>query len=181
MGADGSLFATRRALYPCVPEHLLDDFIVSMSVVFEGYRLVSAPDVHAYEKSAAASADEFRRKRRIACRAYSSHRHIWPMVQKMVCTNRFKYVSHRIIRWYGAAFGGASVLFGVVFMLIVSPKLALAGVALGLLLLAFCRWSKNGLVASLTEIGRALFATMLGVVDSWRGKRYQTWQPVQGR
>ena len=40
MGADGSIFAVRRELYPDFPDTVQDDFTVSMSAVFAGRRLV---------------------------------------------------------------------------------------------------------------------------------------------
>lgn len=182
MGADGSLFATRRALYPEVPAHLLDDFIVSMSVVFAGKRLISAPDVIAYEKSAARSADEYRRKRRIACRAYSSHRHLAPAIRRMSLANRYKYLSHRFIRWYGATWAVLSASFalaGVATLWGLMPTVVL------LFAMLVALWAvlhaRRGPLGRVAELLRALWATMRGVGDALAGKRYQTWQPAQSR
>lgn len=182
MGADGSIFATRRALYPEVPAHLLDDFIVSMSVVFAGRRLISVPDVVAYEKSAASSGDEFRRKRRIAARAYASHRYLAPRLRRMRAVDQYKYVSHRVVRWYGGALvavGWVSFILGVYG--VAEPAaagvtaLATVGVAAAILKV------RRGAVGRVAEMARAIYATLLGVIDAWRGKRYQTWQPPQTR
>lgn len=182
MGADGSLFATRRANYPEVPEHLLDDFIVSMSVVFDGLRLVSAPDVRAYERSAVASVDEFRRKRRIACRAYSSHRHLVPRLARMSIINLYKYLSHRFIRWYGAAFAALSALFGLAWIDASFGRLWMLGFTiLGALAIAVVLAQRRGPGAKIRALLLAIVATLLGVIDAWRGKRYQTWQPAQTR
>ena len=182
MGADGSIFATRLAYYPSVPSHLLDDFITSMSVIFAGLRLISVPDVRAYERSASRSVDEFRRKRRIACRAFSSHRHLWPQIRAMNPVDRYKYVSHRLIRWHGAAFAALSVLFGLMFLAALIGPLWSAGV-----LVASCalvalgqRTGAPGL-SHTYDLLCALWATLLGVYDSWRGVTYQTWQPIQNR
>ena len=35
--------------------------------------------------------------------------------------------------------------------------------------------------AKIAELLRAVWATMLGVIDAWKGKTYQTWQPPQSR
>lgn len=182
MGADGSIFATRLTHYPCVPPHLLDDFITSMSVIFAGLRLISVPDVLAYERSASKSADEFRRKRRIACRAFSSHRHLWPQLRAMGALDRYKYVSHRLIRWHGAAFAALSALFGLMFLgALVGPLWSLAAL-LGAVALVVAGWRTGAPgLSHLYELLRALWATLLGVYDSWRGVTYQTWQPVQSR
>lgn len=181
LGADGSIFATRRALYPYVPPHLMDDFIVSMSVIFAGRRLVSAPDVIAYEQAATASADEFRRKRRIACRAYGSHRHISHQVWKLAFPERVKYVSHRMIRWYGLVFAALSAAFFVLFLATLSWPL---GVAAGLAIAAFAKWGGRLKIKGVSHAHEALillWATLLGILDAWSGKTYQTWQPPQSR
>jgi hypothetical protein len=182
MGADGSLFATRRAYYPEVPAHLLDDFIVSMSIVFAGLRLVSAPDVIAYERSVAASSDEFRRKRRIACRAYSSHRYLGPKLARMSALDLYKYGSHRFVRWYGAASAALCAVFGLLWIGIGFGVAWAAGIAVLLAVsIAVILRQRSGPAARIGEMIRAIVATMLGVVDAWRGKRYQTWQPAQTR
>jgi len=182
MGADGSLFATRRADYPEVPAHLLDDFTVSMSVVFAELRLVSAPDVRAYERSAAASGDEFRRKRRIACRAYSTHRYLVPKLAGMSMLNLYKYVSHRFIRWYGAAFAALSALFGLAWIDASFGRLWTLGFTiLGMVAIGTALAQRRGPGAQIGAMLLAIVATLLGVIDAWRGKRYQTWQPAQTR
>ena len=182
MGADGSLFASRLSLYPDVPAHLLDDLIVSMSVIFDGFRLVSASDVHAYERSVVASADEFHRKRRIACRAYSSHRHLWPQVAKLPPLDLYKYVSHRLIRWYSGFLAvvaflclassiaiGLGPLFLLLFVLIVTGFVALA------------LTTKIPLLSHLGAAMKLIVANTLGIFDSWAGRTYQTWQPPPSR
>ncbi len=182
MGADGSLFALRRNLYPAVPDHLMDDLIASMAVVFAGFRLISAPDVFVYERSATSSKDEFRRKRRIACRAYSSHRHIAASVARLPLLERYKYTSHRVLRWLSGFSGGACVVFSVLFIMSLSG--VLAGVVLAALLVTtYFLGSRRRVpvVSHAAEVGRAIAAATLGVVDSWRGRTYQTWQPPVSR
>ncbi|MEM9737065.1 MAG: glycosyltransferase, partial [Pseudomonadota bacterium] len=76
MGCDGALFAARRRWYPAFPPDLADDMRVSFEAIFQGERCLSAPDILAFEPAATASGDEFRRKRRIACGAWSTHRHM---------------------------------------------------------------------------------------------------------
>src|SRR3546814_6771444 len=74
LGADGSIFSIRRALYPEFPDSVLDDLTVSMAVVFAGRRLVKAKDVIARERLVAGRGDEYRRKVRIAARDRKSTR-----------------------------------------------------------------------------------------------------------
>lgn len=172
MGADGSIFATRRSLYPQVPAHLLDDMLVSMNVVFMGYRLVTAPDVHAYESAVTGSAAEFRRRRRIACRAYMSHVFIRDHVHALGKLERYKYFGHKLLRWYGVWLGLMAIVFGLTALTLafgpsVWPLLAVV------LLVAFAIGGRRARLA--IEAGGQFLATGLGMTDAWRDRRYQTW------
>lgn len=182
MGADGSIFATRRSLYPEVPGHLLDDFIVSISVTFAGYRLIHAGDVVAYERGATVSADEFRRKRRIACRAFNTHRHLWSTIrQTFGVGDLYKYLSHKLLRWFGlvpltigaASMAAALSLMGLSWLALILGLAAVGGFWLG-------RLGVPGLGAG-AELLLSILATFLGIIDSLRGKTYQTWAPALSR
>lgn len=183
MGADGSIFATRRALYPVVPPHLLDDMTVSMSVLFAGRRLISAADVVAFERNTTDARDEFRRKRRIACRAFNTHRHLWPEIRAhFSLADRYKYVSHKLLRWLGAPLAAASAAALTAALLMLGMgwlAVALWGTGAALLLL-------GGLLgirpfATFSGIAASILATFIGVTDAWRGKTYQTWSPAKSR
>lgn len=182
MGADGSLFARRLSNYPEVPSHLLDDFIASMSVVFSNQRLVSAPDVLAYERSTSSAKDEFNRKRRIACRAYSSHRHMGRNLARMSPGDLFKYTSHRVLRWYSGFNALAALAFGLSFIALKFGLQYAVAVALGLVaLLALGRFARVPGLSHAAEAVSSVYAASLGVIDAWRGRTYQTWQPAQSR
>ncbi|AUW59835.1 histidine kinase [Sphingobium sp. SCG-1] len=183
MGADGSIFATRRALYPDVPPHLLDDMTASISVLFHGQRLISAPDVLAFEKTTTDARDEFRRKRRIACRAFNTHRHLWPqIVRHFPAIDIYKYVSHKLLRWFGAP---------VLLIALISTTLAFLAAGLpwiagalwiaGVLALLIGRVARVPLLSPVTEILLSIGATFLGVIDAMRGRTYQTWAPAKSR
>lgn len=180
MGADGSFFAVRRSLYPEVPSHLLDDFIVSMSVVFQDKRLISAPDVLAYEPTAADGGEEMRRKRRIACRAYASHLYVSKAVSRMSLKNKYKYYAHRWLRWHSTLTLFLSWTFFTLFVATVLG-IAYAAVLIGLsavgLLLCLKGPSPSAMIG---DILRSFYATQLGVFDALKGKRYQTWDPPMG-
>lgn len=176
MGADGSIFATRRALYPRVPPNLLDDFIVSMTVVFAGQRLVSAPDVHAYETAVVEGADEFKRRRRIACRAYMTHSHLRSRVMSMGFENICKYISHKLIRWYSVWLAITCVTFAA------AALIAFAGPVKGMPLVGGCIAISVAIARlplsqarQVREAVTQFWATGLGMVDAWRGRDYRTW------
>jgi cellulose synthase/poly-beta-1,6-N-acetylglucosamine synthase-like glycosyltransferase len=182
MGADGSIFATRRSLYPDVPVDLLDDLTASISPIFQGYRVVVATDVHAFEKSTTSSADEFRRKRRIACRAFNTHRHLAPQLRRMSFANRFKYFSHKYLRWFSGAFliltaafatGSVVILFGA--------KAAAVLVAGGLIVLGLGHKLQIPVIGTIAELSVSMIAVATGIADALAGRNYTTWNPPKSR
>ena len=100
MGADGSLFAIRRSLHCPPPAHIIDDMYVSLMISVRGYRVIQASDAFAYEESVVSSREEYQRKIRIACQAFNVHRLLWPQLRRLDGVTLYKYVSHKLIRWF---------------------------------------------------------------------------------
>lgn len=106
MGAAGELCAVRRKLYEPMPsDTLLDDFIMSMKLLGQGYRIAYTPDAYAMEYGSANLEEESKRKRRIAAGGLQS---IWrlrglmnPLKHPLVA---FQFISHRVLRWSVAPF-----------------------------------------------------------------------------
>ena len=101
MGAAGELNAIRTALYTPMPENaLLDDFVMSMRIVDQGYRIAYAPEAYAMEYGSADLHEESKRKRRIAAGGLQSS---WWLRNMMNPFHRFivafQFVSHRVLRW----------------------------------------------------------------------------------
>jgi cellulose synthase/poly-beta-1,6-N-acetylglucosamine synthase-like glycosyltransferase len=182
MGADGSIFAIRRSLYPDVREDLMDDLIASISPIFSGHRVIIADDVHAFEKSTTSSSDEFGRKRRIGCRAFNTHRFLSPQLKKMSLFNKFKYFSHKYLRWFSFVFLGLSVLLGTLVLketLGWGAAIAVDLVGFGLLLVG--RFMHAPLLSSVAETLLAITATGIGVVEALFGRNYTIWSPAKSR
>lgn len=181
-GADGSLFARRRENYPDVPVHLLDDLTASMSVMFDGLRCVSAPDVIAYERSVSKSSEEFQRKRRIACRAFNTYRYLFPKIRSLSFVDRFKFFSHKILRWWGIAYLSAACLCLLAGGWAAGyPLLTLAIVAAGVSMVWVLGTIGFPMFSTLREILQAVIATGIGVLESIAGRTYQTWTPAKSR
>lgn len=101
MGAAGELFAVRMSHYRPAPSNaLLDDFMMSMLILKDGHRIAYTKEAYATEFGSASTAEESKRKRRIAAGGLQS---IWwlrsllnPFAYPKVT---FQYVSHRVLRW----------------------------------------------------------------------------------
>jgi len=179
MGADGSLFAIRRALHEPPPDHIIDDMYVSFMVLCSGHRVVQAQDVRAYEESVTSMNEEFRRKVRIACQAFNVHRLMWPRLKRLSAGSLYKYVSHKLLRWFTiyllvlayAAFLGAALVAGTFGL-----AAAMALVPLALWLFGH-RWPVQPF-AQLFDILSAFAGAGLGVWRSLLGEVYQTWNPA---
>ena len=101
VGAAGELFSLRRSLYEPVPDRVvLDDFIISMRVAEQGYRIVYEPDAYAMELPSFSMGDEQKRKVRIAAGGFQAMT-LLPSLLKVWKRPKlsFLYISHRVLRW----------------------------------------------------------------------------------
>lgn len=181
MGAMGSLFSVRRSLYPDFPDTVADDFTVSMSVVFQGKRLIKAPDVAVYHESCVDRSEEMRRKIRIGARAYHTHQYLRPQLRRMSARDRFKYISRKQIRWFGGLFLAIAAVSGLGVVATISP--VAAGI-LALLVIAAVSASgqvRGGYLAKGSEALLLIFATFIGVLKAMRGQTVTTWVPANSR
>ena len=101
MGAAGELNAIRTHLYERMPETaLLDDFVMSMRMVEQGYKIAYTSEAYAMEYGSANLEEESKRKRRIAAGGLQSSWWLRSMMNPfknfMVA---FQFVSHRVLRW----------------------------------------------------------------------------------
>lgn len=179
MGADGSLFAIRRQLYHPPPEHIIDDMYVSFRILCDGYRIVQATDVRAYEKSATLAGEEFRRKQRIGCQAFNVHRLLWPRLRRLDGVTLYKYLSHKLLRWL-CIYLLALAFVSFELALVLAGQAALAGALAGLTGLGLTIGYLFPLkpFAQIFDILAVLTAVGLGVWRSLRGERFQTWTPA---
>lgn len=181
MGADGSIFSIRRKLYPDFPDTVLDDLTVSMAVVFAGHRLIKVEDVVAYERLVTKRNEEFSRKVRIAARAFHTHRYLTSQLKNMAAVDKFKYLSRKLVRWFGGLFLTVGALSGLAAIAILSP---ISAIVLGFWGAALFYWgahSSKGAVSAAVEIVLAMVATLIGVFRAARGKTYIVWNPAKSR
>ncbi len=178
MGADGSIFALRRTVHEAPPPDLIDDMYVSLATLCAGHRIVRAHDAVAYEEAVSRPAEEFRRKIRIACQAFNVHRALWPRLRRMPVLDLYKYVSHKLLRWFSFFFLAASAM-SLTAAVMAAQNWWLLGVllAVGGIVAAALATARRGILATIREVLGAFLATGIGVWRSCRGDRFQTWSP----
>ena len=65
VGATGAIYAIRRSLFVPIPDDtLLDDVLIPLRIVQQGYRVIFEPAARAYDRTSATAAQEFGRKAR---------------------------------------------------------------------------------------------------------------------
>jgi cellulose synthase/poly-beta-1,6-N-acetylglucosamine synthase-like glycosyltransferase len=100
VGANGGLFAIRRALFSPIPVHgIIDDFLVSMGVRQKGFRLVYDPEATATEETAITVGDEFRRRVRIGAGNFHALPYTWRLLIPTAGLVCLSYWSHKVLRW----------------------------------------------------------------------------------
>lgn len=101
VGAAGELFSVRRSLYRQVePDTILDDFMISMLIAQQGYRIIYEPDAYASELSSDNIKEELKRKVRIAAGGIQSILRLKKLFNPFhYPVLSFQYISHRVLRW----------------------------------------------------------------------------------
>jgi poly-beta-1,6-N-acetyl-D-glucosamine synthase len=101
VGAAGELFSIRTELFTQLNDNIiLDDFVISMKVCLQGYRIEYEPGAFAAEFPSASLIEEEKRKIRISAGAYQSIGYLrgalnfikYPLLS-------FQYLSRRLLRW----------------------------------------------------------------------------------
>lgn len=101
VGAAGELIAFRTHLFePLEHDTILDDFVQSMRICLQGYRVAYEPEAYAMETASASVGEELKRKVRIAAGGWQSMSRLLPALfywrQPLLS---FAYISHRVLRW----------------------------------------------------------------------------------
>lgn len=101
VGAAGELFSVRRSLYMAVePDTIVDDFMISMRIAQQGYRIIYEPEAYASELSSENIKEELKRKVRIAAGGIQSILRLKKLLNPFhYPLLSFQYISHRVLRW----------------------------------------------------------------------------------
>ena len=177
MGADGSIFAIRRACTGRRRRTLSTTCSCRSRSCAGDTGWYGRPDALAYEKSTSRSDEEFRRKIRIACQAFNVHRLLWPRLRRLALLDQYKYVSHKLLRWLTGYFLVLAVVFATVGLALTNSWSLLAAMIAAVALPVIGLAMQSGPIRKLGDIALAFVATGLGVMRSLKGDRFQVWTP----
>ena len=101
VGAAGELFAVRTKLFITLPaDTLLDDFVMSMKIADEGYKIAYSKEAYATEQASLNMNEENKRKVRIAAGGMQSIGRLVSFLNPFKHPIlSFQYISHRVLRW----------------------------------------------------------------------------------
>lgn len=107
VGAAGELFAIRREAFVKIrPDTIIEDFVLSMRIAAQGYRVGYEPEAFAREAPSVSVREELKRKIRIAAGGLQAvYRLAFLLNPFKFGWLSFQYISHRVLRWTLAPVG----------------------------------------------------------------------------
>ena len=187
LGANGGIYAVRRALFDELDEEIISDFIMPVRVWRKGFKVVYAPEAVAVETTGATFRDEFRRRQRIVARSWYG---LWSEVGVLNPLRHgffaWQMVSHKVMRWMVPVFLAVALIANLLlfedlfFRYLLYAQVAFYGMAVAgsidtrFLGRAFPFYLPAYFCA--TNLG-ALF----GLWSFVSGRRISTWKPVERR
>lgn len=186
VGADGAIFAIRKDLFRPLNAYDINDFVIPLNVIKQGWRGVQCSEAFCVEDTAGSAKGEFNRQVRI------TNRTLRALFNNAGLFNPFRYgffaieiISHKLLK--------LSVPF--LMVLILGANLALASkgplyaVALGLQAVFYAAALSRHMVGRLESLSRVFsishtftainIAILVGWVKYLKGETYVTWSPTQ--
>ncbi len=125
IGAVGEFFAIRRELYrPLETDNLIEDFVLAMRLVMDGWRVVYEPGAITWEEASPSLQGEWRRRARMAAGGFQAIGRLRRLLSPRYGLVAFQYVSHKVLRWLAPFFmlaalaSSAALSAGPVFRLL---------------------------------------------------------------
>lgn len=182
VGADGAIFAIRKSLYLPLKEYDINDFVIPLNVIKQGYRGILEKDAFCIEETAKDTKGEFNRQVRITCRT------IRAIFNNKALLNPVKYplfsfalFSHKILKFLLPVFMLGAL---VTNLLLVSESLSytlilsLQVVYYLLFFYGYMERNKNErtrLPGFAYTFGSVSLAFLLGWYKYFSGETYTTW------
>ncbi|RMH74351.1 MAG: glycosyltransferase family 2 protein [Gemmatimonadetes bacterium] len=99
IGANGSIYAIRKELYPSLDVDVCDDFTIPILIHKNGYRVIYEPDAIAYESTDETTSQAYHRKIRIILQELITLKRYYHQIKPFSGIFGFQLVSHKIMRW----------------------------------------------------------------------------------
>jgi cellulose synthase/poly-beta-1,6-N-acetylglucosamine synthase-like glycosyltransferase len=104
VGANGGLYALRRDLFSRLPPStIVDDFVIPLRLLDEGYDVLYEPAALAWEETTEDYGREFGRRARIAAGNFQSLGLVPGLLSPFRGFPAFAFWSHKVLRWFAPA------------------------------------------------------------------------------
>jgi cellulose synthase/poly-beta-1,6-N-acetylglucosamine synthase-like glycosyltransferase len=186
MGASGELFAVRKnAFLPPAEDSIIEDFVLSMEMVGNGWRVVYEPQAVAAEASLGSVEADWQRRTRIAAGGHQAIHRLTHLLNPSRGIVAWQYFSHRVLRWAVTPFLLPTALF---LNLLLWPKWLYKGLVViqlsfyGAGFIGYLRARKGHRRGVINAIFYFCLANMAAIVGFWRyatGRQPVTWKKVR--
>jgi len=189
MGSPGEIWAVRRSAFaPPDADSIADDFVASMRLVENGWRVVFEPEATASERASPSLRAEWVRRTRIAAGGWQALLQLPGMLRHKERLVTFQYLSHRMARWIVTPILFVVLLLSHAALVCVSPQpiYCVLGVfhaayyvaaLVGLLLTL--RGKDVGWLAAPFYVTMLNAAALVGGVRFWLRRQPVTWQKAR--
>lgn len=104
VGANGGLYAIRRRLFTQLPPStIVDDFVIPLRILEQGYKVVYEAEAVAHEETTEDYGKEFGRRARIAAGNFQSLKMVPGLLLPTAGFPAFAFWSHKLLRWCAPA------------------------------------------------------------------------------
>lgn len=186
VGACGPLYAIRRELFPHIPSHLnvCDDMTISLNAVQQGKRIVLERKAVALEDVSMTLAEEWRRKKRIASRAWQAlwyHKNLLIPFKSPVA---FPLLFHKIFRWLTLIFMiimfvSNIFLSGAFYTIVLILQILFYIISVGIIILLMVGVKVPSYTTTLSYFLLTQSAQIIGLYNSFFNRGKPVWQPIK--
>ena len=111
VGANGGLYAIRRRLFTKLPPTtIVDDFVIPLRILEQGYKVVYEAGAVAHEETTEDYGKEFGRRARIAAGNFQSLKMVPGLLLPTAGFPAFAFWSHKLLRWCAPALMAVALL-----------------------------------------------------------------------
>ncbi len=186
VGADGAIFAIRKELFIPLEDHDINDFVIPLSIVRQGYRGVLERKAFCFENTAGGTQREFQRQVRITNRTIRAiinyHKLLNPL---RVGFFSIQLLSHKLARFLVPLFMVLLLVSNLLlastggfYLMVLTGQVLLYGGASASNLLP-----RTGVLSPLADAAQTFVVINVAIVLAWakylRGETYTTWSPTQ--
>jgi len=185
VGADGAIFAIRKHLYKSLRDVDINDFVIPLQVIRQGFKGVFEENAFCTEKTAGNPRGEFKRQIRI------TNRTLRALMNNIALFNplaygifSFELFSHKVVKFLSPFFAIILVFSNIVLINSgIMYRLFLMVQVMLILLASLGHFARGFNVLSRSSSICSTFVTMnLAILGGWyqflKGETYTTWLPV---